>query len=331
MPFTDSGERRCVVFSIATPSHLAQTMCLFDSLDEHIDEPRSALTDRILFMVGGKGRFDERRTDPVHCIHVEDIVDRSTIARLTRRYTPAEVCWALKPHLFAWTLGFAKRSFYFDGDILVTGGIAPLAAELGDDNILLIPHYLTGFSHTPFGVNALSLLRGGVFNAGFIGLNATDVSRRFLAWWAERVERFGRNDPDNGMCGDQRWLDLAPALFDGVKVSRHRGLNVGYWNLHERTIVRRNGRYWSDADPLVFFHFSGFDPSRPAVLSSHLKGFVAEDALAELAADYAQRLMSAKVRWDDVPEFYGHRRWWHRCVGQYRYVLDTLRSPRRYK
>ncbi|HIH2744748.1 hypothetical protein L3V59_03760 [Burkholderia aenigmatica] len=328
MAFTDSGECRRVVFSIATTSHVAQSMCLFESLGENVEEAHSATTDYILFVVGGKGQFDERRTAPVRCIHAEDVVDRLTLASLTRRYTPAEVCWALKPHLLAWTLGFAQQSFYFDGDILVTGGFAPLAAELGDDNLLLTPHYLTGFSHTPFGVNALSLLRGGVFNAGFIGLNSTDVSRQFLSWWAERVGRFGRNDPDNGMCGDQRWLDLAPTLFDGVKVSRHRGLNVGYWNLHERTIVRCDDRYWVDDDPLVFFHFSGFDPSRPTALSSHLKGFVADGALAALAADYSERLTCAKAKWGDVPAFYEHRRWWHRCVDQYRYVLDTFRNPR---
>ena len=34
-----------------------------------------------------------------------------------------------------------------------------------------------------------------------------------------------------GVYTDQRWCDLVPALFDGVKVLRDPGLNVASWNL----------------------------------------------------------------------------------------------------
>ena len=39
-----------------------------------------------------------------------------------------------------------------------------------------------------------------------------------------------------GLFVDQRWVDLVPALFDDYVVMKRAGLNVAYWNLHERSI-----------------------------------------------------------------------------------------------
>ena len=46
--------------------------------------------------------------------------------------------------------------------------------------------------------------------------------------------------------------------------------NVAYWNLDSRPLVRVDGAvHVQDAGPLHFFHFSGYEPERPWVLSKY--------------------------------------------------------------
>jgi glycosyltransferase involved in cell wall biosynthesis len=67
---------------------------------------------------------------------------------------------------------------------------------------------------------------------------------------------------------DQRWLDYLPALFPHTVV-RDPGCNVAYWNLHERPLSRSDEGVRAGGAPLRFFHFSGFDPDLPYLLSRH--------------------------------------------------------------
>src|SRR5690606_1358416 len=102
------------------------------------------------------------------------------------------------------------------------------------------------------------LLVSGNFNAGFVGVTSDDSSMRFLEWWKNRLSLNCRMEMEKGSFHDQKWLNHAPIYFDGVKVSRHAGLNVGHWRLHEQTIVKKNNKYIAGSHPLVLFHFSGF-------------------------------------------------------------------------
>jgi hypothetical protein len=48
----------------------------------------------------------------------------------------------------------------------------------------------------------------------------TPEGQRFAQWHGEMTHRHARNAPDEGMCFDQRWLDLVPALFAGAAICR---------------------------------------------------------------------------------------------------------------
>ena len=59
-------------------------------------------------------------------------------------------------------------------------------------------------------------------------------------------------------------MNLAPVFFDGVHVLHHPGCNVAYWNLHERSLTVTGESYRvNEVAPLVFFHFSAYDPRQP--------------------------------------------------------------------
>jgi hypothetical protein len=68
---------------------------------------------------------------------------------------------------------------------------------------------------------------------------------------------------------DQRWLDLVPTLFEGVGITRDPGANVAYWNLAEREVAIEDGQVRVGRRPGRFFHFSGFDPERPATVTRY--------------------------------------------------------------
>ncbi len=46
-------------------------------------------------------------------------------------------------------------------------------------------------------------------------------------------------------------------------------VNVAYWNLGPRRLTASGGGYLVNGEPLTFFHFSGYDPRRPWLLSRH--------------------------------------------------------------
>lgn len=156
----------------------------------------------------------------------------------------------------------AEQVFYFDPDIVIFGGVDRLSEILAGHSIVLTPH-LTAPESSRQGIldNEISALKHGIFNLGFIGINVADEEgRRFLDWWAARLQEFCYDDISGGLFTDQRWVDLAPGLFAGAAILRDPEYNVATWNLSHRTAtgsldqgILINGK------PLSFYHFSGFD------------------------------------------------------------------------
>ena len=70
---------------------------------------------------------------------------------------------------------------------------------------------------------------------------------------------------------DQKWVDLGFGYFGG-HVLRDPGYNVAYWNAEFRQLeTTAGGQLTVNGDtPLRFFHFSGYSPRRPHLLSKWL-------------------------------------------------------------
>ncbi|HTM18354.1 MAG TPA: hypothetical protein VL135_15690, partial [Terracidiphilus sp.] len=105
--------------------------------------------------------------------------------------------------------------------------------------------------------------------------------------------QYGYYEPQVGLAVDQKWVDLAPALFPGLKILRDPGLNVAYWNLHERVISKRDERWFvNDEVPLRFFHYSSFVVTNPQAIANRQSRFIAGSRpdLQELLDGYAESL-----------------------------------------
>ncbi|MGE5270550.1 MAG: hypothetical protein ACM3JG_12860 [Thiohalocapsa sp.] len=213
------------------------------------------------------------------------------LADMQFRYSTAELCFALKPwalrHLFARSADGPIT--YFDSDIeLFTPLIEAEAALNHGASLVLTPHILRrgrDQAHEKF------LLQAGSFNAGFVAMAPSEAAQAFLGWWCERVRTGCTHDPAEGTYGDQKWLELAPSICDGVAVLRHPGYNFAYWNAHERPLSWRGG-IWMAADaPLRFVHYSRWDLQQEDSEQYLARFFISGcEPFADLFAEYHQKV-----------------------------------------
>jgi glycosyltransferase involved in cell wall biosynthesis len=152
--------------------------------------------------------------------------------------------------------------------------------KLQSHGIVLTPH-LTGPLDEQHNPDELLILRSGTYNLGFIGLSRCPHVREFLAWWAAKLTKYCVVDHDRGFFVDQRWVDLVPGRFPDVYIHQDPGCNVAYWNLYHREVTRAEREdkdvWMVNGQPLKFFHFSGFSPDRPDVLSKYQNRYTFDD------------------------------------------------------
>jgi hypothetical protein len=182
---------------------------------------------------------------------------------------------------------------YLDPDIFVYAPLQPVfdAVEKGASAVLT-PHITTPVfdGRSP---SEQDLLYNGTYNLGFFAAAHTPEGLRVLEWWEERCLEVGFSEGRTGLFVDQKWMNLAPGLFEGVVILRDAGCNMAYWNLHERTLLTTGGVYEVESRggqsvPLRFFHFSGVVISDPELLSRNTNRYTlaARPDLQRLFADY---------------------------------------------
>ena len=215
------------------------------------------------------------------------------IASLCMRYTLVELATAVKPRWLEYIFERtgSQRLLYFDADILVLNSLDPLYTSLKNCSILLTPHITR-----PIDDNATpserTHLRCGLYNLGFIGVSATPTTSRMLSWWEQRLFKTCVIRPEQGFFHDQKWMDLVPLLFPDAQIVTDPGYNVAYWNLQERR-VRLAPQPRVNGNLLRFFHFSGFDPRKPDVVSKYQNRFKMNEigAARALFATYRELLI----------------------------------------
>jgi hypothetical protein len=161
---------------------------------------------------------------------------------------------------------------YLDPDVLITAPLEQLYEELEIYDIVLTPHLDTDYPDDGLLPDDGYILRAGVFNLGFIGINSSENAASFLSWWKSKLYNGCVVDLPNGYFVDQKFIDLAPIFFGNLFVEKDTGYNVAYWNLHSRAISRDNGTWLCNGRPMYFFHFSGF-----TLESSEISDYIPSD------------------------------------------------------
>jgi len=283
--------------AIATRSHLAQAAVLAQSLDRvHPDVPRT------LFLV--EPTIEPHDADSGWCLRLASELPLPEPRRFLFQYTPFQLCCALKPFALEAVMPESQEegAVYLDTDLYATASFLDVVEQtwaLGD--VALTPHLKSDSSPSV----PSRLLRYGAYNAGFLAVRATERGRRFLHWLQKRLLRECIRDIRRGLFDDQKWLDLAAAVCEGVVPIRCAGLNVGHWNRYELQFdarpeegIRINGR-----EPLRLLHLSKWDKGYR--LESHSLR-EADSPLRPIFLMYQEELHAARQRFPpSAPYGYG--------------------------
>ena len=179
------------------------------------------------------------------------------------RLADDELAYATTPFLIEHLLdrGY-DRVLFFKRESLVTGGHAASLELLEDAAIVLTPHLLTPLAGEE-SERELDVLLAGTYNVGFLGIAESPAARAMLRWWQERLREHCRHDVMGGLHFEQRWVDLVPGMFDGVRVTRDPGASIGHWSLPERRVEIDGEDVRVDGRPCRLARFSGYDLDHP--------------------------------------------------------------------
>jgi glycosyltransferase involved in cell wall biosynthesis len=188
--------------------------------------------------------------------------------QMAAEYSILEFSTAVKPWLLTHLLERTGRPvLYFDPDIEIFGNVEPLADLAAHHDVVVTPHHLRPLPRDGRTPTESDFLATGTYNLGFIGAGVGAMHNGFLAFWRARLERDAVIDYANMMFTDQRWVDFIDCFPH--EVIGDPGCNVAYWNVDQRPLARQGDVITVDGHPLVFFHFSGLDPTRPYLLSAN--------------------------------------------------------------
>ncbi len=198
---------------------------------------------------------------------------------------------------------------YLDPDIFVYARLEPVFAALANGATAVLTPHLTSPLFDGKRPSEQDHLYNGTYNLGFFAATGTKEGLRVLDWWEQRCLSLGFSEGRTGLFVDQKWMNLAPGMFEGVAILRDAGCNMAYWNLQERRAVETSDGIEVDSPvsgrvPLRFFHFSGIDLKDAASLSKNTDRFTLADRpdLSRIFAAYKAAVLSNRVeKTESVP------------------------------
>lgn len=253
-------------FTICAKNYLAQALTLKESFLKH--------NPNLKFYI-----FLADKIDGVEDVDGVVALDKGWIpdwVNMAFKYDVIEFNTSIKPFCFGklFEEGYGKV-IYLDPDIYVTRPLDYIYDCLNDKSVVLTPHYCDIEEHFDGAVSEETFNSVGIYNLGFCALKNDKVGQEIVIWWQNRLQSKCYSQRSEGLFVDQKWMDYIPAFFpESTCVSSHHGMNVAIWNLHERELfidekqgymIRR--KKTGDVFPLLFFHFSGFDPFDNTVIN----------------------------------------------------------------
>lgn len=250
------SDNKCCVFTVVANNYVSQAVTLGDSLKK-----TNPQLDFYIFVSDKREpsvsfAYDKYKVTPFCELPDYPWED------MAFKYNVIEYSTAIKPFCFDYLFcGGYEKVIYLDPDTYVYEPLDLIYKFLDENFIVLTPHAIKPQLHDDGVIKEEDHLFEGIFNCGFVAINNSDNGRYITEWWKIRLEKSCYADRLDALHVDQKWMDYVPSMFDsGVLIARHAGMNVSHWNMHERTLSVRDGKYYFDDDKLVFFHFSGYEP-----------------------------------------------------------------------
>ena len=248
----ESPGKHCF-FTSFNKAYAAQALLLAESLRRHYGD--QAVIHAVMV-----DELDAR--ERAHFAVFDEIIELESLAIPELRHwlfglDIVEAATAVKPFALCHLLKTWPQVTYLDPDTYLYDRLVEITDEPAAWSATLTPHQL--FPQQARWVvesTELESLRYGVYNLGFISVRDTPDGWALARWWRDRCYDFCVSEPERGLFTDQKFFDLAPGLFDGVRVLRHPGYNFATWNLRERQARLGPDGGLVNEYPLRFCHFT---------------------------------------------------------------------------
>ncbi len=278
-----------IAFTVVSRAQLSHARVLSRSFQQHhpSDEFWALVIDDIEGIVSNHG-------EPFRILDLADLdIDRIEVHRMAMLFG-TRLAVTIKPWVFEHFHQLSDTPVvYLDSDVMVYDHLGPLR-EATMEGVALVPHALQPLPRDGKDPDETKVLGVGLYDAGLLG--AGRGASDFIQFLKERLRRECIFDPSLMRANEQRWLDFVPSLFP-YRVVRDPGIDVAYWNLHERPLSQHGQTLLAGGAPLRCVHFSTFDPrlreiagryeasGRPRVTRA------ADPVLSRLCQEYGHRLL----------------------------------------
>ncbi len=158
-----------------------------------------------------------------------------------------EYCWTCGSNVtwYFLTRYGLDHIVYVDADMMFFHDPSPLFKSLEGASVGLSPHFFD---------NGLY----GRYCVQFVFFRNDTAGRAALSWWKDQCIAWCYDRYENGLFGDQVYLDRMPERFAGVKEIEDRGCGVAPWNEEQYRFLPGNCIQWDGKRiPVYFFHFHG--------------------------------------------------------------------------
>ncbi len=174
-----------------------------------------------------------------------------------------EYYWTCSPILIAYVLERQSSGdvvSYLDADLFFFASPQPVFDEMGSESILIHGHrYAPAYTEKE--------ATSGIYNVGMTCFRNDPNGWAVLRWWQDACIKACYLRPEEGYCGDQKYLDNWPESFMGVHVLKHIGAGLAPWNLDNYRLTRDRDGARVDGLPVIFFHFHALQLVTPHLMT----------------------------------------------------------------
>jgi hypothetical protein len=244
----EKGEKFPHICTVLSKDYLIQGLALYNSLKRHtklfqlwilcVDDTAYSLLEK-MNLAG------------VTLVSLKNIRDKK-LAKIERERKLYEFCWTLKASFIFYLL---KNNYnldsilYMDADLYFFKDARRIFSEWAEHSI-----FLTKLWYSKKWERKL-----GRYSAGLVGFKRDKAGISCLRSWRKQCLNWCYDRYENGLWGDQKYLNEWPRKFPKVKISDNKGINAGSWNVRRGARVHtENEVFYFDGVELVCFHYSGF-------------------------------------------------------------------------
>lgn len=216
-------------------------------------------------------------------LELKNCIDFYPIEEMVLKYNILEMNTAIKPFCIEYLFRCNyEKVIYIDPDIQFFSSISKLDTLLDTYDVVLTPHMMHPYPDDGKTQNCQIIMHAGMNNCGFFAATKSAEGYKAVKFWEQQLKDKCYVDTSNALFTDQRWSDWFPYICNNIYILKDYGYNAAYWNLHERVISKKSGKWFSNNDELVFYHFSGLSRKDKNLISKYQNRYKLEDREKDL-------------------------------------------------